>query len=69
MANKLTFYDTHGITEHYLYDPDHDRLRGWLRDGRLAPIALMHGSSRRGIMTKPMLPGCTALRSATNARR
>jgi Uma2 family endonuclease len=31
MNRKLLFYDRHGVEEYYLYDPDKNRLSGWLR--------------------------------------
>ena len=31
MAEKLLFYDHHGVEEYYLYDPDTAYLEGWLR--------------------------------------
>ena len=43
MARKLRFYDSYGVEEYYLYDPDHVVLSGWKRVGALLqPIALMH---------------------------
>ncbi|BAU12667.1 hypothetical protein LEP3755_31980 [Leptolyngbya sp. NIES-3755] len=32
MDQKLLFYDRYGVEEYYLYDPDTNRLRGWLRN-------------------------------------
>lgn len=31
MEKKLLFYDRHGVNEYYIYDPDRNRLSGWLR--------------------------------------
>ncbi|MBW4440911.1 MAG: Uma2 family endonuclease [Plectolyngbya sp. WJT66-NPBG17] len=31
MDQKLLFYDRYNVEEYYLYDPDTNRLRGWLR--------------------------------------
>ncbi len=31
MEKKLIFYDRYGVDEYYIYDPDCDRLEGWLR--------------------------------------
>ncbi|MDY7016110.1 MAG: Uma2 family endonuclease, partial [Cyanobacteriota bacterium] len=31
MAQKLRFYDRHGVEEYYVYDPDDGELIGWLR--------------------------------------
>lgn len=31
MNRKLLFYDRYGVEEYYLYDPDSNRLTGWLR--------------------------------------
>jgi Uma2 family endonuclease len=43
MEKKLLFYERHGVGEYYIYDPDSNELRGWLRteDGleALDPIA------------------------------
>jgi Uma2 family endonuclease len=33
MARKLTFYDRYGIDEYYIYDPDHNRFSGFIRQG------------------------------------
>lgn len=54
LLDKLEFYDTHGVEEYYLYnpDPDHTDLTGFQRQGeRLRPIDPMHGwvSPRLGI--------------------
>ena len=43
MTRKLQFYDTHGVEEYYLYDPDNVVLSGWRRVGRsLQPVPLLH---------------------------
>lgn len=31
MAEKLQFYETHGVKEYYIYDPDRIGLEGWIR--------------------------------------
>lgn len=31
MDKKLLFYDRYGVEEYYIYDPDRNQLRGWLR--------------------------------------
>lgn len=31
MERKLLFYERYGVEEYYLYDPDHNLCRGWLR--------------------------------------
>jgi Uma2 family endonuclease len=31
MDKKLLFYDRYGVEEYYIYDPDTNQLRGWLR--------------------------------------
>ena len=44
MRGKLEFYDTYGVEEYYIYDPDRFRLRGYLRAGDvLEPIEEMQG--------------------------
>jgi Uma2 family endonuclease len=44
MATKRLFYETHGIDEFYIYDPDRFRLTGWIRQGTgLMAIANMEG--------------------------
>ena len=35
MADKLDFYDRHGVEEYYLYDPDRNRLAVYLRRGEV----------------------------------
>lgn len=52
MAHKFKFYDSFGVEEYYLYDPDRGRLEGWLQQGgELRPIERMNGwrSPRPGI--------------------
>ncbi len=52
MIVKSGFYQTYGVEEYYLYDPDEQILQGWLRQGAiLTPIASMDGwvSPRLGI--------------------
>ena len=31
MDRKLLFYDRYGVLEYYIYNPDNNQLRGWLR--------------------------------------
>lgn len=33
MERKLLFYQRFGVNEYYLYDPDNNKLKGWLRRG------------------------------------
>jgi Uma2 family endonuclease len=35
MIDKLAFYEEHGAEEYYVYDPDNNRLFGYLRRGEL----------------------------------
>jgi Uma2 family endonuclease len=52
MAKKFQFYETYGVEEYYVYDPDEHTLEGWLRDGaKLQPIPEMDGwvSPRLGV--------------------
>ena len=49
---KFSFYQTYGIEELYVYDPDHETLQGWLRDSNgLQEVERMNGfiSPRLGI--------------------
>lgn len=52
MDEKLDFYDEYGVEEYYLYDPDRNRLAGFVRKGeafrKVRPI-LNHVSPRLGI--------------------
>lgn len=32
MDRKLLFYERYGVEEYYIYNPDNNQLRGWLRD-------------------------------------
>jgi len=42
--DMVDFYDEHNVEEFYLYDPQRQTLRGWLRvDGTLTRIAQMNG--------------------------
>jgi len=44
LALKFAFYETHGVEEYYIYDPEFHTLEGWLREnGTLRPIAAMNG--------------------------
>jgi Uma2 family endonuclease len=44
MEKKFQFYQTYQVEEYYLYDPDKNRLKGWIRGGnRLFPIVPMDG--------------------------
>jgi Uma2 family endonuclease/DNA-binding CsgD family transcriptional regulator len=44
MERKRQFYETYGVEEYYSYDPDRDRLKGWIRQGsELLPISDMEG--------------------------
>jgi len=44
MEDKLTFYDRYGVLEYYLYDPQKNRLKGWVRvNDRLASIVQTNG--------------------------
>ena len=45
MRKKLAFYETHGIQEYYVLDPDYARHLGYLRsaEGKLEPIAELFG--------------------------
>ncbi len=52
MFEKLTFYDTYGVEEYYIYDPETNELTGLHRQAeRLQPIMEMDGwiSPRLGI--------------------
>ena len=52
MAQKLEFYDMHGVEEYYLIDPSRMDASGWIRqDDRLHPIESLHQwvSPRLGI--------------------
>ena len=52
MREKFQFYQTYGVEEYYLYDPDTFVLRGWLRQrGRLVSISSLKNwiSPRLGI--------------------
>ncbi len=52
MFEKLTFYDTYGVEEYYIYDPEMNELTGLHRQAeRLQPIIEMDGwiSPRLGI--------------------
>jgi Uma2 family endonuclease len=52
MFGKFQFYERYGVEEYYIYDPDHNDLKGWRRmEGQLREIAPMNGwvSPRLGI--------------------
>jgi Uma2 family endonuclease len=44
MRKKLGFYESYGVSEYYMYDPDRIRLNGWLRrNSLLSPVENMQG--------------------------
>ncbi len=44
MTRKFQFYEKYGVEEFYQYDPDHNDLDGWVRQGdELVPIDSMQG--------------------------
>ncbi|NER37408.1 MAG: Uma2 family endonuclease [Oscillatoria sp. SIO1A7] len=44
MSDKLRFYQSHGVEEYYIYDPDRLKLTGYQREGgRLKAIEQMNG--------------------------
>jgi Uma2 family endonuclease len=44
MNAKRQFYETYGVQEYYVYDPDRKRFTGWIRQGnQLIPIANLEG--------------------------
>jgi hypothetical protein len=44
MVSGFRFYDRYGVEEYYLFDPDTQRLEGWLRKGgRLQEIETIDG--------------------------
>jgi Uma2 family endonuclease len=52
MADKFVFYDEYAVEEYYVYDPDRNRLHGYVRAAAtLAPIRRINGfvSPRLGI--------------------
>ncbi|MGG6268604.1 Uma2 family endonuclease [Leptolyngbya sp. AN10] len=57
MGRKLVFYNTYGVEEYYIYDPDRNQLEGWYRseDGLLDQIESIDGwiSPRLGIRLQP----------------
>jgi Uma2 family endonuclease len=59
MIRKLEFYQRYGVEEYYLYNPDRNRLQGWLRQGsELTEISNLQGwsSPRLGIRFQPGEP-------------
>ena len=46
LALKFQFYETYGVEEYYIYDPDDNTLEGWLRaEDTLRQIPAMNGWS------------------------
>jgi Uma2 family endonuclease len=44
LRDKRDFYETYGVEEYYLYDPERNRLEIWLRQGeRLQPVSHLNG--------------------------
>jgi len=56
LRRKFEFYETHGVEEYYIYDPDHGTLEGWIRgDHGLNPNRPIDGftSPRLGVTFHP----------------
>ena len=52
MQGKFKFYERFGVEEYYVYDPDRNTLKGWLREGgRLIEVMAIQGwtSPRLGV--------------------
>lgn len=52
MADKLAYYDLYGVEEYYLYDPERNELKVWLRQhGKLDGLSHLKGwtSPRLGV--------------------
>jgi Uma2 family endonuclease len=65
MADKLDFYDTYGVEEYYVYDPDNNRLDAYLRKGtvlRRARSFESFVSPRLGIRFQMTAPEMTVYR-------
>lgn len=66
MADKLDFYDRHGVEEYYVYDPEHNTLCVYVRHGtvlrRVRPVAGFV-SPRLGIRFEMTEPEMTVRRS------
>jgi Uma2 family endonuclease len=44
LALKFQFYETYGVEEYYIYDPEYSTFEGWLRDGQtLRRISALNG--------------------------
>ena len=52
MDEKLLFYETHGVEEYYLYDPDKDRLKVHVRGPRGGALVRQR---YRGTFTSPRM--------------
>jgi hypothetical protein len=55
MAEKLAFYDRHGVEEYYLYDPSENRLAIWLRQRTADGLARLAVQSHVGGWVSPRL--------------
>ena len=65
MADKLDFYDRHGVEEYYIYDPDHNTLCVYVRQGTaLRRVRPANGfqSPRLGIRFQLTEPEMTVFR-------
>jgi len=50
LKDKLDFYQTYGVDEYYVYDPDANRLEVWLRqDDQLRPMSHINGWTSPGL--------------------
>jgi Uma2 family endonuclease len=68
---KLAFYETYGVQEYYLFDPDRALLKGWQRnDAGLVEISTMQGwrSPLLGMRFEVTLEGALQLYTPTGER-
>ena len=56
MRDKLAFYDTYGVEEYYVYDPDRNALSIWWRGSSGG------GAERAGLVRQPHVRGWTSPR-------
>ena len=67
---KFKFYQTHGVEEYYIHDPDKGTLKGWLRQGQeLQPIEPMQGWVSPRLGTRFELSGKEMQLYAPNGER
>lgn len=70
MSRKFVFYETYGVDEYYIYDPDRVTLEGYIREGnKLVEIPKMDGWISPGLLIRFDMSGDELAIYQTNGRK